>query len=78
MIKSIREHLTSRDSPFIQDNNRGSGFVCDEDAINLHTVRFGSDDSAGAICDQGIPDMSTEDDACLNLPDWAIRQLNII
>ncbi|MEW5303819.1 MAG: hypothetical protein WDW36_006474 [Sanguina aurantia] len=71
-LKSLRQYLTPRDSPFVRNNNSGGGFVGDTDRIRLHTVEYESRTSAGAFCLDGSANVGDED-SCIMLPEWAIR-----
>ncbi|GMH35503.1 hypothetical protein BSKO_03371 [Bryopsis sp. KO-2023] len=72
-VKTLRDRLQPRDSPFVVDNNAGGGFVCDDDRINIQAVQFGSPESVGAECEHGLADMSLEDEMCIVLPRFAVR-----
>eukprot|EP00199_Chlamydomonas_sp_CCMP681_P000695 CAMPEP_0119107434 /NCGR_PEP_ID=MMETSP1180-20130426/10100_1 /TAXON_ID=3052 ORGANISM="Chlamydomonas cf sp, Strain CCMP681" /NCGR_SAMPLE_ID=MMETSP1180 /ASSEMBLY_ACC=CAM_ASM_000741 /LENGTH=492 /DNA_ID=CAMNT_0007092919 /DNA_START=118 /DNA_END=1596 /DNA_ORIENTATION=+ len=72
-LKNLRSFLTPRDSPFVEGDNRGGGFVGDVDKVRLHTVEYESTDSAGSFCSDGVVDGSSQDDSCILLPEWAIR-----
>ncbi|BDA48396.1 ATP-dependent 6-phosphofructokinase 5, chloroplastic [Coccomyxa sp. Obi] len=69
-VKSLRDQLTPRDSPFVEDNNSGGGFVGDKDVVALEVSRYESDESSGAGC-VGI--YNSMDGTCMPLPPWARR-----
>ncbi|CAL8463718.1 g3252 [Coccomyxa elongata] len=69
-VKSLRDQLTPRDSPFVKDNNSGGGFVGDKDVMALEVSRYESDESSGAGC-VGI--YNSVDGTCMPLPPWARR-----
>jgi len=71
-INHLRNYLTPRDSPFVNTDNSGGGFVGDRDRVRLHTVEYESADSAGAFCADGMATVGDED-SCILLPEWAIR-----
>lgn len=44
-VKTLRDVLTPRDSPFAWNDNAGGGFVEDDDRINLRAVRMANVDT---------------------------------
>jgi len=69
-LRTLRDKLTPKQSPFVIDNNGGVGFVDENDRVMLNALHYGSDVSAGATCING---MMVDDGNCAILPAWAIR-----
>lgn len=44
----MRDQLTARDSPFVEHNYHGGGFISDEDRVLLQTISFASERGEGA------------------------------
>lgn len=70
-LKTIRDRLEKRDSPFVATNNSGGGFVGDRDLCLLNTMVFEGPDSSGSSCQGGL--YNTEEEVCVPLPPYAIR-----
>lgn len=64
-------HPPCSDSPFLDDNNAGGGFVGDGDAVAIAVSRYESASSSGAACAGGV--YTSDDDSCLLLPPFAKR-----
>ncbi|CAD7701879.1 unnamed protein product [Ostreobium quekettii] len=71
-VKTLRDVLKARDSPFAWNDNAGGGFVDDDDKVNLHSVKL-AHPSPMADCDHGIEDMAFDEDLCYPLPQYAVR-----
>ena len=69
-LRTIRDPAKAQMSPFVIDNNGGVGFVGENDRVMLNALHYGSPDSAGATCVDGL---KINDDECAMLPAWAIR-----
>ena len=52
-LRTLRDKLTPKQSPFVIDNNGGVGFVDENDRVMLNALHYGSDVSAGATCING-------------------------
>jgi len=70
-LKSLRDSLERRDSPFLPTNNAGGGFVGDKDLCLLNTMVFEGPHSSGSSCQGGI--YNSDEEVCVPLPDYAIR-----
>lgn len=70
-VKTLRNKLHGRDSPFTETNNFGCGFVGDGDLCLLNTMVFEGPHSSGSSCQGGI--YNSEDETCVPLPPYAIR-----
>lgn len=57
-IPTLHHKLRQRDSPFVETNYYGGGFVDDDDRVALSSIHFGSPVSTGAT-DRCRPRTST-------------------
>ena len=73
-VPSLRQHLTPMPSPLKKRRSGSSleyeGFVSDDDRVMLQALAFGSEDSAGATCVNGM----SVDDVCIPLPQWGLTR----
>lgn len=76
-IKDLRGILQPQDSPFVDTNNAGAGFVGDKDLVRISIMSYESDQSSGSHRDFGPQQAAALYDPAKNqtieLPDFALR-----
>ena len=72
-VPNLRAHLRPRESPLKAGEMSHllghEGFVSDDDRVRLQALAFGSEQSAGASCVNGM----SIDGVCIPLPQWGLR-----
>ena len=72
-VPSLRQNLKPQPSPLLDRRDSNllgyEGFVSDDDRVMLQALAFGSQESAGATCVNGM----SVDDVCIPLPQWGLR-----
>ncbi|KAK9836290.1 hypothetical protein WJX81_002333 [Elliptochloris bilobata] len=70
-LKTLRNELAPRDSPFAFNNNSGGGFVGDRDLCVTSASVYENETSSGSSCNGGL--FNSAEQTCVPIAPWARR-----